>query len=153
MNKILFFLFLGAVFIFPSCGNFKDVSFSGIENVQGVKLSKDGVEAEIMVKIKNPNNVAFKIYPSSFDATLNGINAGSAHLTKAVRIKANAEAAYAFHIKSDFKNMSLMDLPKLIALATSKHTTISLKGTLKTGRFLIKRNYPINITKTISLNK
>jgi|GEM_PF-665882 len=136
---------------FFSCSDFKDVTFSGIENVNITSLSQKGVEALITVRIKNPNSVSFTIYKSDMDVTISGINAGKAHLTSNVRIKAKSEQAYTFKIKSDFSNLSFTDLPKIIAMAVSKSVKIGIKGDLKSGKLFVKRSYPIDMIQTVPL--
>ena len=149
--KKIFFILLSFVLL-TSCGDFKDVTFSGIENFKIIKLSQAGAEAEITVKIKNPNKVAFTIYKSAYDVKVSGINLGKANLTKNVRIKPNSEEVYTFKIKSDFSKLSFTDLPKIMGLATSKNVTISLKGDMKVGKLLVKRKYPIDFTKSVPLS-
>ena len=134
-----------------SCGDFKEVSFSGVEKITLTSLSQKGVEALITVRIKNPNNVSFIIYKSEMDVTISGINAGKAHLTNNVRIKAKSEESYTFKINSDFSNLSLADMPKIIAMGLSKSVNIGIKGNLKSGKLFIKRNYPIDITQNVPL--
>jgi LEA14-like dessication related protein len=135
-----------------SCADFKEVTFSGIENVNLTSISQKGVEALITVRIKNPNNVSFTVYKSEMDVTLNGINAGKAHIADNVRIKAKSEESYTFKIKSDFSNLSFTELPKIISMAMSKNVKIGLKGNLKGGKLLVKRSYPIDITQNVPIS-
>ncbi len=150
MKKYIFFLLCSSIFI--SCGDYQDVTFMGIENVKVTSMSQQGVEAEITVRIKNPNNRSFTIYKSDLDATLNGMDAGKANLSKNVRIKANSEQTYIFNIQSDFSSISLNDLPKLMALAKSKNAKIGLKGNLKAGKLFIKKSFPVDIAKNVPLS-
>ena len=152
MKKYVFILFTFSTFLFSSCGDIKDLSFSGIENVKIVKMSQQGAEAEITARIKNPNRASFTIYKSDLDVTLSGINAGKAHLTKNIRIKGNSEQSYTFKIKSDFSGLTMSDLPKLMSLAKSKNVRVGLKGNLRAGKFLIKRSYPVEISQSVPLS-
>ncbi len=138
------------LFLF-SCNDFKDVTFSGIEKVSLTSISQNGVEALITVRIKNPNSMSFTIYKSDMDVTISGLNAGKAHLTSNVRIKAKSEESYTFKIKSDFSNLNLMDIPKIIAIGISKSVKIGLKGNLNSGKFFIKKSYPIDMTQTVPI--
>ena len=101
MKKYIFIFLVFCSILFSSCGDFQEVTFSGIENVNIISLTQQGAEAEITAKIKNPNNVAFTIYPADMDVVLGGINAGKAHLTGKTKIKANSDESYTFRIKSD----------------------------------------------------
>jgi LEA14-like dessication related protein len=144
----IFFFFL---FLLSSCGDFQDLSFSGIEGVKVLKMSREGIEAEITARIKNPNSTSFKIYKSEFDVTLNGMPAGKAHITKNVKIHGNSEETYTFRIKSDLSGISPADLPKIISIAMSKKAKVGLKGNLKAGKYLVKHTYPVEISRSIPL--
>ncbi len=151
MRKIIFLLSSFFVLLLSSCGDFQDVTFSGIENVQITSLTQQGVEAEITAKIKNPNSVAFTIYKSDVDVMISGMNAGKAHLANNVKIKAHSEQSYTFKVKSDFSNLSATDLPKLLSIAMSKNVKVGLKGNLKVGKLFVKRSYPVDISERVPL--
>ena len=145
-------VFLFFCFAFSSCGDFKDVTLNGIENIKLTNLSQKNVEALIAVRIKNPNNFSFTIFKSDIDVTLSGINAGIAHITDNVRIKANSEEEYTFKIKSDFSNLNLTDMTKIISMALSKNVTIGLKGNLIGGKLFVKHSYPVDLTQNVPLS-
>jgi LEA14-like dessication related protein len=147
-----FFLFIFCLFLLSSCGDFQDVTFSGIENVKIVKFSQQGVEVDITAKINNPNKIAFHIYPSDMDATINGINAGKARLTNNIRIKPHSERPYTFNIKSDFSSLNMMELPKLMAAVMNKNAKVGLKGDLKVGKLFMKKRFPVDMSRSIPMN-
>lgn len=140
------------IFLFSSCSDFQDVTFSGIENIQITSLTQQGVEAEITAKIKNPNNVTFTIYKSDVDVMLSGMNAGKAHLAKNVRIKAHSEQSYTFKVKSDFSDLNATDLPKLLSIALSKNVKVGLKGNLKVGKLFVKKSFPVDMSQRVPLS-
>jgi LEA14-like dessication related protein len=146
------FLLLLTVVIFSSCGDFKDVTFSGIKNVKVKKMSRDGIEAEITARINNPNNVSFRVYRSDMDITLNGINCGKAHLDNTIRIKPKSEENYTFNVSSNLSSLSLSDLPKILSMAMSKNIKVGMKGDLKVGKLWMKRKYPVDISHSVPLD-
>lgn len=150
-KKVWVGLVLFCCVTFFSCADFKEVTFSGIDNVSITSLSQSGVEALITVRINNPNKVSFTVYKSEMDVTISGISAGKAHLTNNVRIKAKSEHPYTFKVKSDFSGLSLADLPKIIAMGLSKSVKIGLKGNLKGGKLFVKRSYPIDMIQSVPL--
>ncbi|MCW3084602.1 MAG: hypothetical protein JWP12_1968 [Bacteroidetes bacterium] len=152
MKKILFFFASFCAFLMlSSCDDFQDVTFSGIESVKIIKMSQQGVEAEISVKIKNPNNTAFHIYPSDMALTLNGTNAGKALLTNNIKIKAGSEEVYVFKMKSDFTELDPAALSQLIVMAMSRNALIGLKGDVKVGKFLVHKKFPIEFSKNVPI--
>lgn len=152
MKKNIIFLLSFCTLFLSSCGDFKDVTFKGVENIKIVKMSQQGLEVDITARIDNPNKIAFHIYPSDMDATLNGINAGKTRLTSNIRIKPASENSYTFTIKSDFSKLNMLELPRLMSIAMSKNVKVGLKGDLKVGKFFIKRNYPVDMVKNIPMN-
>ncbi len=149
----ILFLSIAISIFFTSCSDFEEVRFSGIENVQVTKLSQQGAEAEITAKINNPNSTSFTVYKSDLNVTLNGLDAGVAHLTDNVKIKGNSEGSYTFKVKSDFSSLSLTDLPQLISIATSKNVKVGLKGNLQVGKFFYKRSVPVDVNENVPLSK
>lgn len=136
---------------YTSCSDFQEITFSGIENVKVTKLSKEAVEADIIAKINNPNRSGFTVYHSDMDVTFNGISCGKAKLTNNVKIKGESEQTYTFHVRTDLSNLSMTEYPKLLAIALSKHAKISLKGNLNVGKLFVKKQYPVEFSKLVSL--
>lgn len=152
MKNITVSVFILLTLVFSSCGDFQDVTFEGIENVKVNKISQQGIDVDITAKIKNPNKVAFTIYKSDLDATFSNMNVGKAILTNNVKIKANASQAYTFNIKSDFSKLSMAELPNLLSIATSKSIKVGLKGNLRVGKLFVKKNYPVDMVKSVPMN-
>lgn len=152
MKKFFLIPLVFVLFIFSSCGDFQDVTFEGIENVKVNKLSQQGLDIDVTAKIKNPNKVAFTIYRSDLDATFSNMNIGKATLTNNVKIKANSIQSYTFNIKSNFSKLSLGELPNLLSIATGRSVKVGLKGNLRVGKLLVKKNYPVDMTKSVPLN-
>jgi len=152
MKKIYLLLCTLCLLFFSSCGDFQEVTFTGLEGMKMLKLSQNGVEAEITARIKNPNKHSFTIYKSEMDITINGLNVGKAYLDKNVRIKKNSEDAYKFIVKSDFSALSITDIPKIIQMAMSKNVTITMKGNLRAGKFYVKRNFPVELNQKVPLS-
>jgi len=152
MKKYISFFVTICLIALTSCGDFQDVTFSGIENVKVNKVSQQGLDVDITAKIKNPNKVAFTIYKSDLDATIAGMNVGKARITNNVKIKANSEEAYTFNVQSDFSKLSIGELPNLLSIATGRSIKVGLKGNLKVGKLLVKKKYPVDMVKTVPLN-
>ena len=107
----------------------------------------------IKAKIKNPNTTSFTIYKSDLNVSINGLDAGMAHLTDNVKINGSSEETYIFKVKSDFSKLSLTDLPQLISIATSKNVRVGLKGDLHVGKFFYKKTVPVEFNESVPLSK
>jgi len=132
------------------CKDLKQAQCTGVKGFKVNKLDPSGINAYVLLGIKNPNNFSFSVYRSTFDVYYNGTFLGKAR-SKKVRIDANAEKTYSFNLKSDFKNVSLMDVLNL-AKGGGKGT-LQVKGNLKAGKFYIKKKIPIDVKERVSMDK
>ncbi len=148
--RIKLFFLLGFVLGFGACKNFKEVQCTGVSGFKVNKIDPKGMDADIFLQIKNPNNTGFSIYRSEFDVSYNGIHLGKAKLNKRVHIRANAEESYAFNLKGDFKNVNLMDVMKLVN-GMSGRGMLEVTGDLKAGKFLIRKKFPVALKERLSL--
>jgi LEA14-like dessication related protein len=135
--------------LFFGCKEFKEAQVTGVKDFKLTKMSQEGIEADVIIGIKNPNDMGFSIYPSEFDVTVAGIRVGKAKLYKRVKIKAHAEKDYVFKLRSSLKDINLMDASNL---ATKKSGVIQLNGDLKAGKFYVKKRFPVNIREKIDLS-
>lgn len=133
------------------CTGFRELTIERIEQVNILSFQKDGVEAEIFTRIKNPNHLSFTIYQTDLDVTLNGISAGKACLTNDIEIKRNSSEIYNFKVKSDFSNLNIMDLPKILSMAFSKNLTVGIKGNLKVGKAFIKKDVLVDFSQEVPI--
>ncbi|MFI5140109.1 MAG: LEA type 2 family protein [Sphingobacteriales bacterium] len=139
---------LGFLLIFASCKEFKEAECTGVKGFKVNSISMSGMDAEIILGIKNPNSIGFSIYPSEFDIALSNIGLGKARLKKRVHINPNTEKNYTFKMKSSFKDMNMLDIMKLIN-SGGLSGTIQVKGNLKAGKFYLKKNFPVNIKESL----
>lgn len=151
MKKYIFYLFVFYCATLVSCVEFKEVTFSGVENVKLTSLTQKGIEALITVRIKNPNKMSFTVYKSEMDVAISGINLGKAYISENVKIKRNSEALYSFKINSDFSQLNFLNIPKLLSIASGKMLQVNIKGNLKGGILLAKHSYPVDITQNVPL--
>lgn len=140
--------------LLTSCTEWKDVKVSKIEQTRISKMDKDGIEAEIDVRINNPNKIGFKIYRSNVDVLMNDNSLGKGRLKKKIRIKPNTEETYTFVVAGKFDNLlSGSGLSGLLSMATSKTANISIKGNIKAGKFFYKKKFPIDNKQRVPLFK
>ena len=149
MNKFRFLIFIGAFFLFNSCKEFKEIEVTGVKSFRLTKVGTDGLEGEVILGIKNPNSTGFSIYPSEFDVTYSGLKMGKARLHKRVHIDPNCEKVYVFKLKTDLKDMNLMDVLGIVN--GGKLGQIQVKGNLKAGKFYIKKHFPVDFSEKIGL--
>ena len=146
MKKLICLLL--SLLIFNSCKDFKEAQCTGIKGFRVNSLDMSGIDADIIIGIKNPNEMRFSIYPSEFDVAVSGVNLGKAKLHRRVHIDGNTEKDYTFNLKSSFKDMNMMEVMKLASSGGVKGT-ISVKGDIKAGKFYLKKKFPVNEKHTV----
>ncbi len=146
--KILILLISLSLF---SCKEFKEIKVTNVEGFYINKLTIENLEAEIKLKINNPNNTGFSIYPSEFDIIFCGIRLGKAKLNKRVHIDAKSEKVYSFKLNKNISDLNPFDALRLLNL--DNLGKIEINGELKVGKFYLKRKYPINYNDKVNLFK
>ncbi|MDO9000675.1 MAG: LEA type 2 family protein [Bacteroidota bacterium] len=143
ITVIFFFVFLG-------CKDFKEAQCTGVKGFKINKISAQGIDADIILGIKNPNHMGFSIYRSEFDVVYSGINLGKAKLTKRVYINGDTEKNYSFNLKSNFKDANPMDVMKL--MSGGAKSVIEVTGDLKAGKFYLKKRFPVKVKQKVDMN-
>jgi LEA14-like dessication related protein len=144
--------FISAVFLMflmASCTPYQSLECTAITGFEVKQLNADGIEADVYVKIKNPNRWSFTVYQSSFDVRYGGVKLGKALLQTKVKIKAHAEEVYGFHISSDFKDITLGQVMSL--LGGNFKNEFQLNGTLYAGKMGLRKGFPVDLTDHIKL--
>lgn len=153
--KIYFHLLVCGFFaiLLFSCTDIQPLSITGIDKPQVNQLSTAGIDAELGMKINNPNKMSIVVFPSEFEATVNDISVGKVKLYKKVRIKMKSDKVENFRVKSDFSKLGFNDIGKIIPIVTSGTAKIYLKGNIRAGKWFFKKKFPVEFTKTISLKQ
>ena len=146
--KIKLLVILTSLILF-SCKEFKEITVTNVEGFYVNKLTLEKIEAEVKLKINNPNSTGFSIYRSEFDIVFSGMRLGKAKLHKRVHIGPKSERVYSFKLN---KNLSDLNPLEVLGLLNSDNLgKIEVKGELKVGKFYFKKKYPINYTDKAEL--
>lgn len=146
--KFKFFIIIASVFLF-SCREVKEIKVTSVEGFYVNKLSVENIDAEIKVKIDNPNKIGLSVYPSEFDVTFSGIRLGKAKLNKRVHLNAHSEKLYSFKINSKLSELNPLDILRLLNM--DNLGKIEVNGDLKVGKFYLKKSLPIHYTDEVKL--
>lgn len=150
-NIYILTVFVFTLLFFSSCNDFKELQCTGLNGFKVHKITTEGIDAEILLGIKNPNALGFSIYKSEFDITYSGVYVGKAKLLKRVHISAREEKTYSFVLRNDFKDVNLLDVMKLLSGATFKNL-LEVKGELRVGKLFIKKRILIDRKEKVGLN-
>lgn len=144
-------LYLAALCLLVVSCNVQPLEMGKVESTKLVNYSQKGIEAELGVRIKNPNNFGIKIFEADLDVSINGTPMGKAKLLNKVKIPGNSNEVHTFRIKSEFKNVLSGALGSLLSIMTSKSLQVGVKGEVKGGNLLIRKKYPVELNERISI--
>ncbi len=155
IKKSIALLSLSTVIFMSSCKQTQmlPLSLTGHNKVEFAGVALRGIKGKVTVHIKNPNPVNVTVYKSNFDIKLNDIAIGKAKIRKKIVIPANSEVDEVLYLKSDFSNIGYFDIPKVIKAVQSKNINLSVKGNLKSGRYIHKTKNPVDMTDTINIEE
>lgn len=148
--KLKFFTILVSLLFF-SCKELKEITVTDVDSFYLNKITSENIEAEIKLKINNPNAIRFSIYPSEFDVIFSGIRLGKAKLNKRVRLDGKSEKIYTFKLNSKIGDLNPLDALRLLNLSSLGN--IEVKGELKIGKFYLKKRLPVNYVDKVKLFK
>jgi LEA14-like dessication related protein len=146
--KLKFLFILTSLFLL-SCKGYKEITVTNVDSFYLNKITTEQIEAEVNVKINNPNTMGFSIYPSECDIVFSGIRLGKAKLDKRVHIDGKTEKIYTFKLNSKIADLNPLDALRLLNL--EKLGNIEVKGELKAGKFYLKRKIPVNYTDKVKI--
>ena len=152
MKKIILNLLFVSILILQSCKDLKPLQCSGINKFKLNSINTEAIDADIQLKIKNPNNFGFNIRKSEFDVTYAGIKIGKAKLLKKVKINGSAESNYTFKLQTVFKNVVTLDNVMGLLEAVNRKGALDLKGDLNVSKGLVKKKIPITYSEKINVD-
>ena len=151
MKSLQLILLAFVALLFASCEEMQDLKVIDVDSFFVNKINSEGIEAEIKLKLQNPNKIGFSIYPSDFDIIFSGVRLGKAKLAKRVHIDGNSERVYTFKLKSQLEDLNPLDLVRL--LNPENLGKIEVKGDLKAGKLYMKKKFPISYEDRVKILK
>jgi len=137
-----FFLVLG------SC-TFYEPEIAGVDDVKLENFEGREAEFNITARIKNDNNFAIKVKPSTLDVYVGNQYIGDIHLDKKVKLKKNQVTTIEAPFTATIAEGALF---KVMALLSQSSVDLQLKGKVKASVFIISKKVDVNERKTIDLS-
>ena len=150
MKRFFLFTVFALSLFWQGCRSLKPVECTNVAGFSLTKVNSDAIEGKILLTLKNPNRVGFKLFPSKFDVTYGNVKLGTAELTDKVKINGNDEATYTFQLRCDLKNVNLLDVLTLIKNRGPNELVV--KGNLRIGKLFSWGSFPVEIKETLKLN-
>ena len=147
ITRILAFAILLAV---TACVDYKEVEFISLENAELNKISPNGIEADLWVKIKNPNDYKIKVETKDLTFSINGKEIGKAKLAKQLELNKEGTEVYKTGIIVSLPADGNIDLGMTMLMSGGK-ITLGLKGEIIGKAKGISKTVPIDFTESVSI--
>lgn len=126
-----------------ACFRYEEVEITDIKSIKFIELSSEGLTVESTIKLLNKNNYDIDVVKSNFEVYVKDIKIGNAHLGDAINVEKNSEKYYTLNIKSDYKELSKGEIPKLIAITafSGNQLPVKIDGYVIGKVFFFKKKY------------
>jgi LEA14-like dessication related protein len=139
------------VFSLSSCLEYKEVEVIKVVEIGVKEISVKGVDVEVAMQVKNPNNYNISIVDSDLNLLIKGKKMGSATIKEKVTLKKKSTAVYRFTLQSSFKDLSLSSLPVLMSIMGQNSMEVQIVGDIKAQAKGISKRVPIDFTEKVKL--
>jgi len=140
--------FLSFLIVLGSC-TFYQPEIVGVDDLKLKKFEGREAEFNVVARIKNDNNYAIKVKPSTLDVYVGDQYVGNIHLDNKVKLKK--------------KQMTTVDAPftatiaegamfKVMSLLSQSNVELRLTGKVKASVFIVSKKVDVDERKTIDLS-
>ena len=150
MRIILFVAFIALSF--SSCNVYKDIEIQEVSDIRITKMSNKGIEAEVDIKVFNPNNFKVSIVDVDADIYVNDKDVGDAKLRKKVILGKKSNEVHTIKIEGDYTDMKGGLLQTLIGGLFSQSMNIKVDGTMKGKALLIEKSFYFQVDQDVKMN-
>ena len=152
LKKIVFYLsFLIVTTSAIGCMSYKEVKVIDVTDVGIKKFSAEGVEIEVAIQIKNPNNYKISIVDSDLELFAKGNRVGTAKIENKVTLPKKSNQIHRFIITSSLKDMGSSAFPILMSVLTGGDIEVQITGDIKAKAKGIGKRFPIDFKEKVKL--
>jgi LEA14-like dessication related protein len=149
-RTLLFSLFFIA-FSISSCITYKEVKVVKIVDSGIKKFSTKGIEIEVAMQIKNPNNYKISIVNSDLDLLAKGNRIGTASIDNKITLPKKSNKIHRFIIKASMKDMASGALPILMSVIAGNPIDLQIKGDIKAKAKGLSKKFPVDFKERVRL--
>ena len=149
MRITLFIAFLALTF--SSCNIYKDIEVREVRDIRITKMSDKGIEAEVDIKVFNPNSYKVSIVSIDADLYVNDKDMGDAKLRRRVTIGKKSNEIHTVKIEGDYSDLSGGLLQTLIGGLFSQTMNLKIDGTMKGKALLIGKSFYFQVDQDVKM--
>ena len=133
-----------------SC-TYREVEIVKFENASIKKISSKGLEAEVILKVKNPNNYNITIANSDLDIVINDKPLGKAKIAGKITFPKKSEAVHRILIESDFEKLGGGVMSMLASVMLSQSVNLGVKGDITARALFFRKKIKVDIKENVAL--
>lgn len=152
MKKYLSYLILIAtVFHLTGCIKYKEVEVVKVTEVGVKKIALTGIDIEVAMQIKNPNNYNISIVDSDLELFADGKKIGVAQVKEKVTLKKKSNKIYRFTVHTSSEDILSSAIPLLMTYFGKDNVSLKVDGTLKAKAKGLSKRFPVNFEERIKI--
>ncbi|PCJ83610.1 MAG: hypothetical protein COA57_10860 [Flavobacteriales bacterium] len=133
-----------------SCISYKEVQFIAMIGAEVKSFSAKGLNVELGVKLRNPNNYKITVVDSDLDIFINGKPMGKAKIKNKIKMKKNSEDVHHFIISADYDNAAVGGLSAIMAMLGASSMQLRIKGKVKAKALVFRKTFDVDFTERVS---
>ncbi|MFT3884787.1 MAG: LEA type 2 family protein [Flavobacteriales bacterium] len=135
------------------CLSYQEVQLVGVKDMQVGRLDAKGVQARVLVDIRNPNGYRIKVKDPDVDLFANNMLMGKATLDTVVSLDPNSTRTYSIPLRASFQGQGMNVLPVLMTAMLGGRVTLGAKGTVVGKAFLLRKRFPFEVEEVLDLGR
>ena len=147
--RIIFIISLS--FCITSCFKYQEVEMVKVTDFGIKNITKKGVDFQVDMQLKNPNNYKISIIDSDLDLFVNGKKSGRVILTNKVTLPKKSNNIHHFLFHTDYKNLSIDPISVIGSVLGDNKTEIRFVGYIKAKAKGISKKFPVDFKEKVSL--
>ena len=148
---IILFSFSILLSTLVGCMTYKDVEMIEVTDVGVKDFTTKGVEVEVAMQIKNPNNYNINIVDSDLELFVKEDRIGTAKIDNKVTLPKNSNKIHRFIIKSSLKDMGASVFPLMMTVMSGGEIEMHIKGDIKATAKGIGKRFPVDFKEKVKL--
>lgn len=130
---------------------YKEVEVVKVTEVGVKKIALTGIDIEVAMQIKNPNNYNISIVDSDLELFADGKKIGVAQVKEKVTLKKKSNKIYRFTVHTSSEDILSSAIPLLITYFGKDNVSLKVDGSLKAKAKGLSKRFPVNFEERIKI--
>lgn len=147
-NRLLLLLMVVST---SGCMKYKEVEVVEVKEVGIKSISLKGIDIEVAMQIKNPNNYDISIVDSDLALFAEGEKVGRASVKEKIKLKKKSNKIHRFTIQTSASEILSGAIPVILSVLTKGNIELQVTGDIKAKAKGIGKRFPVNFKDRVKL--